>query len=112
MSGQTYGIENIHYLLSYEIDEPAPPPPPPPVEERFITVIDSPDIDLLPVDSKSGDAVVSKSDLNVYSLNSPTISDNVREVMVVSDVITTPPEALPGDVVYNETTSDLFQVGE
>lgn len=106
-------IEHIRYLLSYDDEEEEPTPPPPPVEvDRFITVIDSPDTDLLPVGAQDGDAVLSKSDLAAYSLNSPTVSDDVRDVMVVSDVTTTPTEALPGDVVYNETTNDLFQVGE
>lgn len=107
---KNYGIENIEYLFPYEIDAPAPPPVP--VMKRSIIVIDNPDPDLLPPDAIQGDAAISVSDLEVYSLDSPTISNNVKDVKVVPNVDPVPSEISVGDIVYDETTNDLYQVGE
>lgn len=113
MNGEDFGVKNIHYWFPYEIEDDAPSPPPPsPDEERFVLVLSQADENLLPPDVIDGDAAISTSDLGVYSVNSPTIATTVREVIVVSGVDPIPEEAIPGDVVYDETTNDLYQVGE
>lgn len=107
----SYGIQHIEYLFPYDLEEDSPPPPPP-VEKRLIFVIDNPDSSLVPPDYMPGDAAISVSDLEVYSLDLPAISSNVKEALVVSSVDTIPPETVVGDIVYNETTNDLYQVGD
>lgn len=78
---------------------------------RFIIVIEEPDTGLLPPDAMPGDAVFSESDLELYGIDSSTLSDDVRLVVVFVDGEDLPEDVVPGDIVYNASIGVLYKVG-
>jgi hypothetical protein len=82
--------------------------------QREILVLQNPDANDLPEYALSGDAVFVVSNEEVYSVNDPSISSNVRPVISIPtlDMSLLPITALPGDLVYVEDTGDLFRLEE
>jgi hypothetical protein len=80
--------------------------------KRMIVVIESPNPALLPPSAESGDYVFSVSDEAVYTIDGPP-TNNSREVIVFTD--DTEEQALgkayPGDLLYDEETGVLYQLG-
>lgn len=81
-----------------------------PVISRFVTFIATPET-ALPGGLLDGDAVVSLSDLELYYLDSTTPIEGLRDIMVLGPGEDIPGTAVPGDLIYDSVTNDLFQVG-
>lgn len=79
---------------------------------RFIMDIASPDPGLLPGSAEEGDSVFSLSDEGAYAVDSTEVSDDVRKVIVIHEGDPVPDYAVPGDVIYNEDTGELYRMTE
>jgi hypothetical protein len=77
---------------------------------RFVIVIAEPDLDLLPANVRDGDVIFAISDETVYEYSGPA-SDEVRSTFVISTGDPIPPDALPGDLIYDEDTGVLYKLG-
>lgn len=104
-------LNSLESVLYGEFEDPRLPLP----EEvwsltlgnRFVIDVATPETPL-PPSAAEGDVVYAESNYTVYSWG--VESDQVRPVFVISEGEAVPNLAVPGDVIYNKDTGDLYRM--